>query len=203
MIEGLIFYAAIGIFSFTTLTFLILKKKNPKVASINMIVNFVTIISYTLMLSGLGAVTATNGEFIYWTRWAFYAISCSFLMVEVSMILNIDNRMMAEIILFNTMVMVAGLFASITDGLIKWLFFALSTVAYLNVLYQIGKNRSEEKFIVLFVAIFWSGFPLVWLISPAGFLVLNAFWTALFYLVLDLITKVYFGYHTTLKYTNT
>nr|QBQ84358.1 schizorhodopsin [Candidatus Lokiarchaeota archaeon] len=200
--EEIIFYAGIGIFSLTTLTFLILKKKNLKVASINMIVNFVTIGSYVLMLSGLGVISATNGELIYWTRWAFYAISCSFLMVEISIILRIDNKTMVEIIVFNSMVMVTGLFASISEGLIKWLFFALSTVAYVNVLYQIGKNRSEEKFILLFVGIFWTGFPLVWLISPAGFLVLDAFWTALFYLVLDLITKVYFGYHTTLKYTN-
>jgi len=198
--EQIIFFVGLIIFSLTTLMFLTLKRRNPKVASINMIVNFVTIASYLLMMSGLGASLATNGQSIYWTRWAFYAVSCSFLMVEISMILGIDKNTMIEIIVFNSMVMITGLFASLTVDLVKWLFFALSSVAYLYVLYQIAKHRSDKKFIVVFVGIFWSGFPVVWLISPAGFMVLDAFWTALFYLVLDLITKVYFGFHSTMRY---
>jgi sensory rhodopsin len=200
--EQIIFIIGIGLFSLTTIMFLFLKKRNPKVASLNMMVNFVTIISYTLMVSGLFVISATNGDTIYWTRWAFYAVSCSFLMVEISMILGIDNAKRLEILLFNAMVMITGLFASISVDLIKWLFFIMSSMAYLYVLYQVIKNRSERKFIVIFVVIFWSGFPLVWILSPAGMMVLNAFWTALFYLVLDFITKVYFGFHTTLKYSN-
>ena len=198
--QQIIFYVGIIIFSFTSLMFFILKKKNPKVASLNMIVNFTTIASYILMVSGLGAISATNGQLIYWTRWAFYAASCSFLMVEISMILRIDKYTKLEIIVFNSLVMVTGLFASITPDLVKWLFFAVSSIAYLYVIFLITKNRSEHKFIIGFVAIFWSGFPLVWLLSPAGFMLLDAFWTALFYLVLDLITKVYFGFHSTMKY---
>ena len=198
--EDLIFYVGIGIFTITTIMFLVLKKKNPKVASLNMIVNFITIASYILMVSELGVLSAMSGDSIYWTRWAFYAMSCSFLMFEVSMILEIDSRTTLEIIVFNIMVMITGLFASITEGPVKWLFFALSSIAYVNVLYNISKNRSEQKFLVFFVIIFWSGFPIVWLISPAGLMILNSFWTALFYLVLDLITKVYFGYHTTFKF---
>jgi len=198
--EEVIFYVGIGIFTITTIMFLVLKKKNPKVASLNMIVNFITIASYILMVSELGVMSAMSGDSIYWTRWAFYAMSCSFLMFEISMILEIDNRSTLEIIVFNSMVMITGLFASITEGPVKWLFFALSSIAYVNVLYNISKNRSEQKFIIIFVFIFWSGFPIVWLISPAGFMILNSFWTALIYLILDLITKVYFGYHTTFKF---
>jgi sensory rhodopsin len=199
--ELIVFYLGISLFSLTTIIFLMLKKRNPKVASLNIIVNFVTIVSYALMVSSLGVIAAMNGQLIYWTRWAFYAVSCSFLMVEISMILEIDWRDIVEIVVFNSLVMLTGLFASISENLIKWLFFTLSTLAYLYVLFQIIRNRNDEKFLILFVAVFWSGFPVVWLLSPAGFMVLDAFWTAVLYLVLDLITKVYFGYHTTMKYT--
>ena len=199
--EQVIFYIGIGLFTLTSIMFFFLKKKNSKVASINMMVNFVTIASYMLMVSGLFVVSATTGEPVYWTRWAFYAVSCSLLMFEISMVLNIDNVNRLEILIFNSMVMITGLFASITEGLIKWLFFILSSVAYLYVLYQISKNRSEGNFIIYFVAIFWTGFPLVWILSPAGLMLLDAFWTALLYLVLDFITKIYFGIHTTLKYS--
>jgi sensory rhodopsin len=178
-----------------------LKKRNPRVASLNIIVNFVTIVSYALMVSSLGVIAAMNGQLIYWTRWAFYAVSCSFLMVEISMILEIERRDIVEIVVFNSLVMLTGLFASISENLIKWLFFTLSTLAYFYVLFQIIRNRNDEEFLILFVAVFWSGFPVVWLLSPAGFMVLDAFWTAVLYLVLDLITKVYFGYYTTMKYT--
>jgi sensory rhodopsin len=198
--EQIIFYIGIIIFSLTTLSFLILKKRNAKVASLNMIVNFVTIASYILMVSGLLVFPASNGELIYWTRWGFYAVSCSFLMVEISMIRGIDKETLLEILVFNSMVMITGLFASITADLTRWLFFSLSSFAYIYVLALISKKPSKEKFILLFVAIFWTGFPVFWLLSPAGLMILNAFWTAIFYLVLDLITKVFFGYYTTMKY---
>ena len=197
--EEIIFYIGAGLFTLTTITFLLLKRRNPEVASLNMIVNFITVASYLLMVSGLFVASAMSGDSIYWTRWAFYAVSCSFLMVEISMLLGIDKRIKLEIIVFNSLVMITGLFASVSEGIIKWLFFAFSSVAYLYVLLQIVTYRSNEKFIVFFVAIFWSGFPIVWIFSPAGLMLIDAFWTALFYLVLDLITKVYFGYHTTLK----
>jgi len=199
--EEIIFYIGAGVFTLTSITFFLLKKKNPEVASLNMIVNFVTIASYLLMVSGLFVASAISGDSIYWTRWAFYAVSCSFLMVEISMLLSIDKSIKLEIIVFNSLVMITGLLASVSEGIIKWLFFTLSSVAYLYVLFQIIKHRSNEKFIVTFVTIFWSGFPIIWILSPAGLMLIDAFWTALFYLVLDLITKVYFGYHTTLKFS--
>lgn len=199
--EEIIFYIGAGLFTFTTITFLLLKKRNPKVASLNMIVNVITIASYLLMVSGLFVVISMTGDAIYWTRWAFYAVSCSFLMVEISMLLGIDKQDKIEIIVFNSLVMITGLLASISEGIIKWLFFTLSSLAYLYVLFHIFKHRSNAKFIVIFVAIFWSGFPIIWILSPSGLMLIDAFWTALFYLVLDLITKVYFGYHTTLKYS--
>ena len=198
--EEIIFSVGAGVFTFTTITFLLLKKRNAEIASLNMIVNSVTIASYLLMISGLFVASAMSGDLIYWTRWAFYAVSCSFLMVEISMLLGIDKSVKLEIIVFNSLVMITGLFASISEGIIKWLFFALSSVAYLYVLFQIIKHGSNERFIVSFVAIFWSGFPIVWVLSPAGLMLIDAFWTALFYLVLDLITKVYFGYHSTSKH---
>jgi len=199
--EKIIFYIGMGIFSFTSLMFLVLKKRNPKMASVNMLVNFITIASYIVMMSEVGVVSASTGDLIYWTRWAFYAVSCSLLMYEISMILGIDNKTVLEIIVFNAIVMVAGLYASITAVPIKWYFFTLSSIAYIYILYQIGKNRADNNFILLFVIIFWSGFPLVWVMSPAALMVLNSFWTALIYLVLDLITKVYFGIHSTLKFS--
>jgi sensory rhodopsin len=121
-------------------------------------------------------------------------------MFEISKILTIDTKTTLEIIVFNTIVMITGLLASITQFPVKWFFFALSSLAYIYVLFLIGKNRSEQKFIFAFVVVFWSGFPLVWLLSPAAFMFLNSFWTALIYLILDFITKIYFGVHTTLKF---
>ena len=60
--EELIFYVGIGIFILTSIMFLLLKKKNPKVASLNMIVNFITIASYIVMVSELGVITAMSGQ---------------------------------------------------------------------------------------------------------------------------------------------
>ncbi len=198
--ENIIFLIGIVIFSLSSITFFMLKHKNSEIASLNLIVNFVTVVSYLLMMSGIFVFPASNGENIYWTRWVFYVISCSFLMGEISTILKIKIKAMIEIIVFNAIVMITGLLASITTGIDKWLFFIISAIAYIYNLYLIRKHQGTNRMLVNFVYIFWSGFPVIWLLSPAGLLVINAFWTAILYLLLDITTKIYFGYMTVKKY---
>lgn len=197
------FWAGGVLFSLTSIMFLLLKKKNESIASINLMVNCVTIVSYAVMIFGLGAITAPNGELIYWTRWLFYAGSCSLLMYETGVLLKKSKTVISEMIVSNIIVMIAGFLASYTIGLSRIVFFSISSGAFIYVLYLINKKSGRKslfkKTIKWYITLFWSMFPLIWLLSPAYSMVLNAYWTAMFYLILDFITKVLYGLFTVKK----
>nr|MBD3186724.1 schizorhodopsin [Candidatus Bathyarchaeota archaeon] len=199
MLEMIIFIVGIAIFSGSSFMFLILKNRNQRMATINTIVSFVTVASYMLMFDGSGTLMVPSGELVYWTRWIFYAGSCSLLMLEISTLMGKDKWMTVEIIASNIIVMLTGALASITEAASKWMFFVFSSIAFGYILYRLREGKTD-KFLVTFTTIFWSMFPVAWILSPAGFGILNAAWTALGYLVLDVITKIYFGYHTTMHY---
>lgn len=203
MTEEVIFWVGAALFSITSVMFLLLKKKNKLITSINLLVNCVTIVSYAVMVFGLGAVRAPNGELIYWTRWLFYAGSCSLLMYETGKLLDKSKIVINEMIFSNIIVMITGFLASYTVGLSKIVFFIISSGSFTYALYLINKKSGRKSLfkstVKWYINLFWSMFPLIWILSPAYLMILNAFWTALFYLLLDLITKVLYGLFTVNK----
>lgn len=203
MSENFIFMIGLILFFSALIFFLAFKRKNSKIAMINMMICFVTLLSYAVLSKGWGTVSSSGSELIYPTRWLFYILSCSLLMWEIALILKKNKKQMMQMILLNSFVMLAGYFASIFTGLFGWLFFVLSSVAFvLNLLIILSgykKYNKFMKFIVFYVLIFWTLFPVVWLLAPTGAQIFAAGLTALLYLILDLITKIVFGAITVFK----
>jgi sensory rhodopsin len=149
------------------------------------------------MALALATTTAENGQPIYWTRWLFYIGSCSILTLDIAFIAKKPNLKKAEIAIFTALTMFCGFLASIIITDDRWWFFGLSTAAYLSMLYSLFKestnNDANISSIMWFVLATWSMFPLVWLLAPTGFGILEIEIEALLYLALDIITKIAFG----------
>jgi sensory rhodopsin len=93
--------------------------------------------------------------------------------------------------------MFCGYLASIILTADRWLFFGLSTAAYIGMLYRISSKSNEDTLnissIIWFVLVTWSLFPLVWVLAPTGFGIITVEIEAILYLTLDIITKILFG----------
>ena len=163
----------------------------------NIFVSFITTISYVVMALALGTAVADNGQPIYWTRWLFYIASCSILTLDIAFIAQKPIFRKVEIALFTALTMFCGFLASIIITFDRWWFFALSTAAYIGMLFTLFKRSGDESVkstsIMSFVMITWSLFPVVWILAPTGFGVFTTFIEAIFYLVLDFMTKIAFG----------
>ncbi|MBN1924023.1 MAG: bacteriorhodopsin [Nanoarchaeota archaeon] len=203
MFERTIFIIGLFLFLAASTLFPALKKKKDEFTSINMMVSFVTMISYAVLIAGIGAIISPMGNLIYPTRWLFYIISCSLLMYEVGIILKKSKIEILEMIFFNAAVMLTGYFASITLGSAKLVFFSISTAAYLaNLLLIHDKTAKENSFmksVKWYVTIMWSLFPITWMLGPTGYELLNTSTAAVIYLLLDIATKTVFGYYTVKK----
>lgn len=199
MPEKLVFLLGFIIFTSAVIIFSLIKKKNDY-AVINKLVFLTTTISYTVLLSDIWILSSSFGQAIYPTRWLFYILSCSLLMYEIGKILNKSFLRQIELIILNIMVMLAGFLASISLSPYKWLFFIISSLAFIFILQIIRDNSASQnnfmKGVSCYIVFSWTLFPIVWFLAPTGIGFLSALATAFLYLCLDIITKIIFGYYT-------
>lgn len=191
---NIIFITGLAIFAIASIYFYFARKKS---SGINMafLVSFVTLASYVLMRDGTFTVQSPGGQPIFWTRWLFYAISCSLLMLEIARAKGITSRdKITELIFLNVFVMGTGTLAAVSSGLTKWLFFILSSIAYIIQIAPLLKIKDEgSNWINLYIYLGWTGFPIVFLLAPTG---IGLFGSALamgLYLLLDIFTKIIFN----------
>jgi sensory rhodopsin len=156
------------------------------------------------MALALSTVAAENGQPIYWTRWLFYIGSCSILTLDVATIAKKSNSKKAEVVSLTALTMFCGFLASVVITVDRWWFFGLSTIAYLGMLYTLFKSSnsgaSKLSSIMWFVVVTWSLFPLVWILAPTGFGILEVDVVAILYLLLDVISKIIFGIYVSTRH---
>jgi sensory rhodopsin len=180
----------IAVFSLASLYFLWVYKKKFNSA---FLVSFITIISYTLMLEGSLVSIGAAGELVYPTRWIFYGLSCTLLMYEIARSLGKSLSETVFLLYLTAIVMFTGAAASYYDGWYMIGFFAVSTIAYIRLIYPLLTTTSPHRSaLAQYILLGWTGFPVVFLLAPDGYGVLTAVTAAVLYLVLDIFTKVLF-----------
>ncbi len=188
-----IFIAGMIIFALASIYFFIAKKNSG--INTAFLVSFVTLASYVLMWEGTYVAQSRAGEPIYWTRWLFYALSCSLLMLEIAKVKGITSKeKVAELIFLNVLVMLAGYLAAITFGVVKWAFFTLSAIAYLiQIAALLRIKEARSNWINAFIYFGWSVFPIVFFLAPTGLEIFGAAIAMGLYLLLDIYTKIVFN----------
>ncbi len=189
-----------AIFGIATVMFMLLSFRsgaNEFLSFVDIMVAFVTTISYVLMALGFLTVTSVFGEPIYWSRWLFYMASCSLLTISVAVVLKPTHPLtLAKIPILTMIVMFCGFLAAFIIGIERWWFFAFSSIAYIALLITLFKGVPREGMnsqLMWFIIIFWSLFPLVFLIAPTGFGLITTFIAVIIYAALDVITKLIYG----------
>lgn len=157
------------------------------------LVSLVTLASYLVMLEGSFASFELGAADTYWTRWVFYAFSCGLLMHTISKKLNFSPAKRADQLYLTAFVMLTGALAAIYTGLAMWLFFGVSTFAFIILVLPIFFSSEKVKSKILpFVIFGWSVFPIVFLLEPAGLDLITSSAAAWVYLALDFFTKILF-----------
>ncbi len=123
------------------------------------------------MWQGSYVAESVSGQPIYWTRWNSYAISCSLLMFEIARVKKITSASdVAELIFLNVIVMGTGVLASVSTGFPKWIFFIISSIAYIIQISIVLKAEVEgSSWVNTYIYLGWTGFPIVFLFAPTGF----------------------------------
>jgi sensory rhodopsin len=187
-----IFAAGLAFFTLSS-GYFYLKAQGQKGLNTAFLVSFLTLISYALMWQGSLTVVTEAGEPIYWTRWIFYALSCTLLILEIARVKGIQGGTLVESIYLTAIVMLTGFLAARDLSAFRWIYLIISTIAYGLLLLKVLPGQSPAKWVNRYILFGWTVFPIVFVFAPTGFGLIGAAAANLLYLGLDLYTKIVFN----------
>ena len=192
--ETTIMQAGAVLFAVASIYFLIPIKEKPEFST-EFFISFITTTSYALMSTGIATTTAPNGQTIYWSRWLFYMIACSLLMYDTAKALKIPDNEYPWMLLLTWLTMFNGFLSSYITTSSRWIFYILSSLAFLGLLYKVvqGEDNPRFKSLKTFVLVGWTLFPVVFILAPTGLSLINTVSAETGYLLLDFATKIVFG----------
>jgi sensory rhodopsin len=190
---NVVFVVGMLIFAASSVYFYLTSSKRGALNSA-FLVSFVTLTSYVLMWQGDFTVLSPIGEPIYVTRWLFYGLSCTLLMFEIAQLKRIDGHGLVQQLYLTAMVMLAGFLAARDVTSTRWVYFVISSVAYVLLVSKVLSVRTPgSEWVRNYILFGWTVFPIVFVLAPTGLGLIGTAVGELLYLVLDLYTKILFN----------
>ena len=187
----IVFLVGLLIFALSSVYFYLSGRKKNGLNSA-FLVSFITLVSYVLMWQGGLTVATGAGQPIYWTRWLFYSLSCTLLMLEIAQLKRIEGGGMVQLLYLTAIVMLTGLLAARDLSAVRWVYFVISSVAYVLLVTKVLLVKAAG-WVTRYIFFGWTVFPIVFLLAPTGVGLIGAGVANLLYLVLDVYTKIAFN----------
>jgi sensory rhodopsin len=190
---NVVFVAGLLIFAISSIYFYVAGQKKRGLNAA-FLVSLITLVSYVLMWQGNLTVITQGGQPIYWTRWLFYALSCTLLMVEIAQLKGIRGGGLAQILYLTAIVMLTGVLAARDLTAVRWAHFVISSIAYVLLVTQVlSVETPASRWVRNYIFFGWTVFPIVFLLAPTGLGLIGAGIANLLYLLLDIYTKIVFN----------
>jgi sensory rhodopsin len=190
---NLVFLAGLLIFAISSVYFYFAGRNKDGLDSA-FLVSFITLVSYVLMWQGNLTVVTQAGQPIFWTRWLFYALSCTLLMIEIAQLKRIQGGERAQLVYLTAIVMFTGFLAARDLTAVRWVHFVISSVAYVLLVTKVLSVKTPgAKWVRSYIFFGWTVFPIVFALAPTGLGLIGASVANLLYLLLDIYTKIVFN----------
>ena len=190
---NLVFLVGLVVFALSS-TYFYFAGRNKNSLNSAFLVSFITLTSYVLMWQGKLTVVTEAGQPIFWTRWLFYAVSCTLLMVEIAQVKGLQGGRLVELLYLTAIVMFTGYLAARDLTAVRWIHFVISSLAYaLLVIKVLSVQTAASRWVNSYVFFGWTVFPIVFLLAPTALGLIGAGVANLLYLVLDVYTKIIFS----------
>jgi sensory rhodopsin len=160
---------------------------------------------YLAMSLGLGFQVIYERP-TFWVRYLTWFCSTPLLLLDLAFLGRTNSLITGSLIGANAYMIATGFVGAITPKPINLIWYLVSCGAFLAVLYLLLKPyriqaeqnypRSKKVFYKLLTAhiVLWSLYPVVWILAATGFGVLSQGSETMSYTLLDLASKVGFGF---------
>lgn len=142
----------------------------------------------------------------FWVRYVTWFLSTPLLLLDLTFLGQNSLPIIGSLLGANAYMIVTGFVATISPRPINYIWYIVSCGAYLAVFYLLAQPyrveaernhpRSKKAFrrLVAVHLVLWTGYPIVWILANTGFNLLNQGFETMFYTLLDLASKVGFGF---------
>jgi sensory rhodopsin len=160
---------------------------------------------YLAMAFGLG-VNIINGRPTYWVRFLTWFFSTPLLLLDLTFLGKTSLPITGSLLGANAYMLATGLVATVTPKPMSYIWYIVSCAAYLAIIYLLVQPyrvqaerkhpRSKQAFrkLVTVHLVLWTLYPIVWILSPEGFSSFGQGSETMFYTLLDIASKVGFGF---------
>jgi len=145
-------------------------------------------------------------EPFYWARYVDWFFTTPLLLLDLALLAGATKEAIVWLLGLDVMMITTGFFAGITASDTRWIWFALSCVIFVWMLWVLlaevlkaAQGRSPEvrsKFyqLAILLAILWTVYPILWVLGTEGLGVISITGEVATFAVIDLIAKVGFGF---------
>jgi bacteriorhodopsin len=178
---------------------------------ITALVTLVALVSYLAMATGAGSTILSDGRRFYFFRYIDWLITTPLLLLDLVLLaLARPGRnvgLIAGLLGLDVFMVLAGLAAGAsTSAFGTVVFFLISTASLIGVLYLLwtrlsvaARTRSSSVTglfyrLALLTTVLWALYPIVFLLGTEGFRAVGRESEIFLFLVLDLLTKIGFGF---------
>lgn len=178
---------------------------------ITAVITGVAFISYLAMATGAGSTILDDGREFYYFRYLDWLITTPLLLVDLALLALVNpgrnTGLIATIIGLDIAMILTGLIAgSSTSAFVATIFFIISLAAMIGVLYLLytrlfaaARTRSPNvarvfSTLAMLTIVLWSLYPIVFLLGTEGFRAVDNDGEVFLFMVLDLLSKVGFGF---------
>ena len=161
-------------------------------------------LSYAGMALGLGAVEV-GGTTLAGLRYVDWLVTTPLLVGYIGYVAGASRQSIAGIMIADALMIVVGAGAVVSDGLLKWGLFVVSSCFHLSLfgyLYVVFPRQVPDapmqrglfSLLTNHIGLLWIAYPFVWLMGPAGLGYAGAVGVSLIYVFLDVLAKVPYVY---------
>lgn len=184
------------------------KAKNERWKILHTLNFFICLIAaglYLAMALGQG-VNIINDRPTYWLRFITWFCSTPLLLLDLTFLGRTSLPITGSLLGANAYMIATGFVATISPKPISYIWYIVSCGAYVAIVYLLAKPyrveaerkhpRSKQAFrkLVTVHLILWTLYPIVWILSPEGINAFGQSGEAMSYTLLDIASKVGFGF---------
>jgi sensory rhodopsin len=162
-------------------------------------------IAYALMALGFGVVETQTGSVIYAFRYVDWLLTTPLHVLYMGLIAGAARRVVSRTMGLMAATIALGFAGGVLAAPAKWVCFLAGSLTFLGVVYyafydfDAAAEAQDETTLAVFrklrafVIVLWSVYPVIWLLAPVGFDLMNLQTAVLVISYIDVVAKVGFG----------
>ena len=169
---------------------------------------FICLIASALYLAtALGqGQSIVYGRPTVWVRYITWSLSTPLLLLIFAFLGRTSLTLTGSLLGSNAFMIATGLVATLSPKPINHIWYVVSSAAYLAVIYLLlvpfkheaerNRPRTQTAFnrLITIHLMLWTAYPIVWILAPTGIDAIGQDFETMFYTILDVASKVGFGF---------